>query len=73
MPIREATRVREPGIRRFKSVRQAQSFLGSHAAVSNLFYLGRHFVRAQLHRDLRVGAFAEWDWAVAWCLVVDVY
>lgn len=31
----EATRVRERGMRRFKSVRQAQQFLGSLAAVSN--------------------------------------
>ena len=33
----EATRVRERGMRKFKSVRQAQRFLGAHAAVSNLF------------------------------------
>ena len=33
----EATRVRERGMRRFKSVGQAQRFLGAHAAVSNLF------------------------------------
>jgi putative transposase len=33
----EATRVRERGMRRFKSTRQAQRFLGAHAAVSNLF------------------------------------
>ena len=41
----EATRVREREIRggafrRFKSVRQAQTFLGAHAAVSNLFNIG---------------------------------
>ncbi|MEH6593104.1 MAG: IS6 family transposase, partial [Halioglobus sp.] len=30
----ELTRVRERGMRRFKSVRQAQRFLGAHAAVS---------------------------------------
>ena len=53
----EATRVRERGIRRFKSVRQAQRFLGAHAAVSNLSNLGRHLVRAQHYRDLRVSAF----------------
>jgi putative transposase len=33
----EATRVRERVMRRFKSVRQAQRFLGAHAAVYNLF------------------------------------
>jgi putative transposase len=61
----EATRVRERGMRKFKSVRQAQRFLGAHAAVSNLFNLGRHLVRAQHYRDLRVSAFEEWSGAVA--------
>ena len=61
----EATRVRERGMRKFKSVRQAQRFLGVHAAVSNLFNLGRHLVRAQNYRDLRVSAFSEWGRAVA--------
>ena len=61
----EATRVRERGMRRFKSTRQAQRFLGVHAAVSNLFNLGRHLVRAQHYRDLRVSAFEEWSRAVA--------
>jgi putative transposase len=55
----EATRVRERGMRSFKSVRQAQRFLGAHAAVSNLFNLGRHLVRAQYYRDLRISAFKE--------------
>jgi putative transposase len=61
----EATRVRERGIRRFKPVLQAQEFVTEHAAVSNLFNLGRHLVRAQHYRDLRVGAFNEWSRAVA--------
>jgi len=61
----EATRVREQGMRKFKSVRQAQRFLGAHAAVSNLFNLGRHLVRAEHYRDLRASAFAEWNRAVA--------
>ena len=61
----EATRVRERGTRRFKSVRQAQRFLDAHAAVSNLFNLGRHLVRAEYYRDLRVSAFGEWAEAVA--------
>ena len=61
----EATWVRERGIRRFKSVGQAQRFLGAHAAVSNLFNLGRHKVRAQHYRDLRISVFAEWSRAVA--------
>jgi putative transposase len=61
----ESTRVRERGMRKFKSVRQAQRFLGAHAAVSNLFNLGRHLVKAQHYRDLRVSAFSEWSRAVA--------
>ena len=61
----EATRVRERGMRRFKSVRQAQRFVTAHAAVSNLFNLGRHLVKAQHYRNLRVAAFAEWSRAVA--------
>jgi putative transposase len=42
----ESTGVRERGMRKFKSVRQAQRFLRTHAAVSNLFNLGRHLVGA---------------------------
>jgi putative transposase len=61
----EATRVRERCMRKFKSVRQAQRFLGAHAAVSNLFNLGRHLVRAQHYRDLRGSALEEWSMAVA--------
>jgi putative transposase len=61
----EATRVRERGMRRFKSTGQAQRFVTAHAAVQNLFNLGRHLVRAQHYRDLRVSAFSEWSRAVA--------
>jgi putative transposase len=61
----EATRVRERGMRKFKSVGQAQRFVTAHAAVSNLFNLGRHLVTAQHYRELRVSAFAEWSGAVA--------
>ena len=55
----EATRVLERGMRKFKSVRQAQRFLGAHAAVQDLFNLGRHHVKAQHYRDLRISAFAD--------------
>jgi len=61
----EATRVRERGMRRFKSIRQAQTFVTAHAAVSNLFNWGRHLVRAQHYRNLRGSAFAEWSRVVA--------
>jgi putative transposase len=56
----EPTRVRERVMRKFKSIRQAQRFLGAHAAVSNLFNLGRHLVKAEHYRNLREGAFEEW-------------
>jgi len=61
----EATRVRERGMRNFKSTRQAQRFVTAHAAVHNLFNLGRNLVRAQHYRGLRVSAFTEWGRAVA--------
>jgi len=61
----ENTRVRERGMRKFKSMKQAQRFVTAHAAIHNLFNLGRHLVRAQHYRDLRIAAFGEWNRAVA--------
>jgi len=61
----EATRVRERGMREFKPVKQAQRFVTAHAAANNLFNLGRHLVRAEHYRNLRVSAFEEWGRAVA--------
>ena len=61
----EATRVRERGMRKFKSKVQAQRFLDALAAVQNLFNLGRHLVRAEHYRSLRAGAFEEWRRVVA--------
>ena len=61
----ELTRVRERGMRRFKSPKQAQRFLSAHAAVCNLFNLGRHLVRAEHHRNLRISAFKKSKVAVA--------
>ena len=68
--LHESTRVRErgmsgPAFRRFKSARQAQRFVTAHAADQNLFSLGRHLVRAQHYRDLRIGAFGLWIRSVA--------
>ena len=57
----EATRLRERGMRKFKSIGQARQFLGAHAAVTNLFNLGRHLVRAEHYRNLRMSAFTEWS------------
>ncbi len=61
----QPTRVRERGMRRFKSMRQAQRFLKVHAAVYNLFNLGRHLVSAKNYRFFRLRAFASWNCATA--------
>ena len=61
----EPTRVRERVMRKFKSVEQAQRFLNAHAAVYNLFNLGRHLVSAENYRYFRLRAFASWEKAVA--------
>jgi len=61
----EPTRVRERDMRRFKSPRQAQRFLTVHAAVHNLFNLGRHLISAWHYRLLRMRAFASWKCAAA--------
>ena len=61
----QPTRVRERGMRRFKSTQQAQRFLTVHAAVYNLFNLGRHLVSAKNYRFFRSRAFASWNYAAA--------
>ena len=61
----EPTRARERGMRRFKSMKQAQRFLSVHAVVCNLFNLGRHLISAQHHRSSRRRAFASWKYAAA--------
>ena len=61
----QPTRVRERGMRRFKSRVQAQRFLDVHAAVYNLFNLGRHRISARHYQQLRQHAFASWDRAAA--------
>ena len=63
--LHETTRVRERGMRKFKSMHQAQLFLGAHAAVYNLFNLGRHLVSAKNYRYFWLRAFASWENAVA--------
>jgi len=61
----QPTRVRERGMRRFKSMQQAQRFLNAHAAVYNLFNLGRHLVSAKHYRIFRENAFASWNCVTA--------
>ena len=61
----QPTRVRERGMRRFKSTQQAQRFSSTHAAVYNLFNLGRHLVSAMHYRLFRENAFASWKCVTA--------
>lgn len=55
----QPTRARECAMRRFKSMVQAQRSVGVHAAVSNLFNLGRHLAAADHYRTPRQGAFTS--------------
>ena len=57
----QPTRVRERIMRKFKSSNQAQRFLTVHAAVYNLFNLGRHLIAVRHYRDFRQGAFTSWN------------
>jgi len=57
----QPTRVRERGMRRFKSITQAQRFLESHAAVYNLFNLHRHSLCRRYFKLFRIRSFATWD------------
>ena len=57
----QPTRVRERGMRRFKSINQAQRFLESHAAVHNLFNLHRHSLSRKYLKLFRLRSFATWD------------
>jgi len=56
----QPTRVRERGMRRFKSIKQAQRFLESHAAVYNLFNLHRHSLCRRFFKLFRLRSFATW-------------
>ena len=57
----QPTRVRERGMRRFKSVKHAQRFLESHAAIYSLFNLHRHSLRRKYFKLFRLRSFATWD------------
>jgi putative transposase len=56
----QPTRERERRMRRFKSMRHAQRFLSTHAAVSNHFRPCRHRLRARHYRETMHRRFAEW-------------
>ncbi len=54
----QSTRVRERGMRRFKSPLQTKRFLCVHAAVHNLFNLGRNLIAAKHSQNcLQLGMF----------------
>jgi putative transposase len=57
----QPTRVRERGMRKFKSIEQANRFLSVHKEVYNLFNLNRNLMAAKYYRELRQGAFASWN------------
>ncbi len=61
----QPTRVRERGMRKFKSIKQAQRFLSAHSEVYNLFNLGRHLLSAKNYRIFRDRAFVSWEKVVA--------
>lgn len=61
----QPTRVRERGMRRFKSKKQCQRFLSIQAAVQNLFNLGRHLISAENYPYFRARAFSSWYVAAA--------
>jgi len=61
----EPTRVREQGIRKFKSVARHSGFLGAHAAAYNLFNLGRDLASVRIYRYFSAHAFASWQRAAA--------
>lgn len=56
----QPTRVRERVMRKFKSLVHAQRFVNIHAAIYNLFNLGRHLIKAEHYRILRHNAFTSW-------------
>jgi putative transposase len=61
----QTSRVRERGMRGLKSAKQVQRYLSVHAAIYNLFNLGRHLISAKHYRILRLRAFASWKATVA--------
>jgi putative transposase len=54
------TRVREPVMRRFRSVESAQRFLDAFARLGNLFRPGRHRLAAGAYRATMCERVAMW-------------
>ena len=55
----QLTRVRERGMRKFKSVAQAQRFLSAHSEVYNLLNLGQHLLSPKNYRIFRERALVS--------------
>jgi len=50
-------------MQRFKSLRSAQRFFTTHAAVYHTFYTQRHLTSRRTLRTLRASAFHAWSQA----------
>jgi putative transposase len=61
----QLTRVRERGMRKFKSIEQGNRFCSVHKEIYNLFNLGRHSLAVGHYRNLRHRAFASWNQVVS--------
>jgi putative transposase len=57
----EHTREQERQMRGFSSPGQAQRLLSVHGQAHNLFWVGRHLLRAANYRILHGRAFATWQ------------
>ena len=44
---------------------EPRKIVTAHAAVQNQFNIGRHLVKAEHYRNIRISAFSEWRRAVA--------
>jgi putative transposase len=54
-------------MRGFKSPGQAQRFLAVHCQVHNLFYVGRHLLKARHYRMFRARSFDTWQQVTCAC------
>ena len=56
----QPTRVKERGMHKFKSAKQAQLFVSTHAAVCSLFDRGRYLVSVKTYRLCILRSFSLW-------------
>lgn len=57
----QPTRRRERIMKGFKSARHLQRFVSIHDPVANLFYIPRHDIPSDHHRELRIEAMQIWN------------